>query len=380
MWIRGCSFGKRTGDRPVHTSGKRCCTAYIQKFFTGFVTQKSRRITTQGIAIRGFTGEQFSIAISDALGLPREWLNPDTYGDLDAKAGDLLLIFRRRVEPPVMPPTWKLRQGFEPNVAAYQGRQYAVGTFEFGVAANTEKVSEIASTFFRRFCPQNGLSIRVSSQGRQEVLKTRFSQTASVRADQLKRGCTIELTEWGDFEFTGQGGRPLFWLASPTASEHTPKRLRFGFCIDRPGAERPERLLAEAMDVVFRNAVQLEGCLSAIITAQGVPMTLANSAFPYEILVRGGAKAGDPIPFVDQVRSPGWRMLIPSPFVRRLSASLPNLVVVERCHNGLLARFDVPTPFELGATTELERWLLPLLRPKPICGRPKPICGRQKEQ
>ena len=75
--------------------------------------------------------------------------------------------------------------------------------------------------------------------------------------------------------------QPLFWVASrPAAREgeedddHVP--LRFGFTIARPGADGAGAAVAHALRSLVEACVELEGCVSAVVAAQELPLSLAS--------------------------------------------------------------------------------------------------------
>ena len=266
---------------------------------------------------------------------------------------------------PVLPRLEKgarARTGLEPDAAAYRGRTYAVGTISFGTACELETVSALVSTFVRAFCPREGLRVRVSRGARTEVLPIRFSQTASISATQLARGGSVELTE-SDFE---SPLRPLFWVASraPTLDDDAGVvRLSFGWCIGRPGAERPELAISDAMSAMVEAAVDAKDCLAALVTAQGRPLTMAASVLPYESLASTAGRADDARWLRRHVRSPGWQVLVPRARASALSRPPPSSVSLQRVRGGLLVRDEAPTPFAMTTTEEMETWLLPVSSP-----------------
>jgi hypothetical protein len=309
-------------------------------------------------------------AAAKSLAVPRAWLRPE---ERDALAiGDLVLAFRRRHALPVLPMTKAARgkkhaqpTGLEAAAAAYRGRDYAVGTVAFGAACDLETVSTLFSTFVRAFCPPGGLGVRVSRGSRSEVLPARFSPTASVSAKQVARGGSVELTE-SDTELEHLM-RPLFWITSrppslsPEDETEDGVRVSFGWCIARPGAERPELAITQAMSTMIETAAEAEGCLSALLTAQGRPLTLRSSALAYESLAETEGRGADARWLRAHVRSPGWAVLVPRAGVSALSRPPPSCVSLERVASGLLVRSDAPTPFAMTETEAQERWLLPLL-------------------
>ena len=249
----------------------------------------------------------------------------------------------------------------EPDVAAYRGRTHAIGTISFGAGCELETVSKLVSTFVRAFCPRDGLRVRVSRGTRSEVLGIRFSQTASISATQLERGGTVELTE-SDFELPL---RPIFWVTSraPAPDDDDDVRLSFGWCIGRPGADRPELAISEAMNAMVEAAADAKDCLAALVTAQGRPLTLAASVLPYESLASTAGHADDARWLRRHVRSPGWRVLVPRTRVPALSKPPPQGVSLQRVRSGSLVSADAPTPFAMTATETMETWLLPVSGP-----------------
>ncbi len=247
------------------------------------------------------------------------------------------------------------------DVEAYRGRTHAVGAISFGAACELETVSKLISTFVRAFCPRDGLRVRVSRGARSEVLGIRFSKTASISATQLARGGTVELTE-SDFETPL---RPLFWVVSqaPAAGEEDAVRMSFGWCIARPGKKGPELAIAEAMNAMVEAVVDAKDCLSALVTAQGRPLTLAAPMLPYESLAGTSGLASDARWLRRHVRSPGWRVLVPRARVSGLAKPSPPGVSLERVRSGLLVSADAATPFALAETQAMETWLLPASGP-----------------
>ena len=264
----------------------------------------------------------------------------------------------------------KPRTGLEVDVAAYRGRTHAVGTISFGAACELETVSKLISTFVRAFCPRDGLRVRVSRGTRSEVLGIRFSQTASISATQLERGGSVELSEseldmpreplWGMM-------RPLFWVTSRTPTpEEEPEdkiRLSFGWCIARPGLERAELAISEAMNAMVEAAAEAKDCLAALVTAQGQPLTLNASVLPYEALAGTAGREDDARWLRRHVRSPGWRVLVPKSRASALSRPPPPSVSLQRVRSGLLVGAAAPTPYALTTTEEMETWLLPVTGP-----------------
>jgi hypothetical protein len=247
----------------------------------------------------------------------------------------------------------------EPAAAAYRGRGHAVGAIAFGAEAELETVSALASALVRAFCPPHGLRVRASRGARTEILPARFSSTASIRAAQLARGGSVELTA-GDFD-DPLPRLPLFWVTSdPAAPARDRVPLEIGFSIARPGAERSERAIAHAMSTMIEAAADVEGCLSAIVTAQDAPLTLAAGELPYEALAGTAPRARDATWLRSHVRSPGWQILVPRAAVRLLSRP-PDALTLERVASGLLVKIDTATPFACGPRADVERWLLPVL-------------------
>ena len=257
------------------------------------------------------------------------------------------------------------RAAREPAAAEYRGRAFAVGTIAFGAASDLETVSTLISTFVRAFCPRDGLRVRVSRGPRSEVLPNRFVDTSSISATQLARGGSVELTE-SDFETPL---RPLFWVASRAPADAEADagagapRLSFGWCIARPGAERAELAIAEAMNAMVEAAADVHDCLAALVTAQGRSLTMSAPALPYESLAGTVGRAADAQWLSTHVRSPGWRVLVPRARVRALSRPPPESVALLRFTSGLLVCVDAPTPFAMTTTEELETWLRPLSGP-----------------
>ncbi|AKU99186.1 hypothetical protein AKJ09_05850 [Labilithrix luteola] len=282
---------------------------------------------------------------------------------------DELFVFRSGAPLPVLPegsPTWT---GFEPEVAAYRGRQHVVLELAFDDRANLESVAERLSALLHAFCPTNGLAVRAARGAKREVLAAPFTRTSSVRLQRM-RGGSIELSSTP--RFVPVHGAPLFWIESPAnASEEDERPLRFGACIARPGADAPEEAITQALRTLVEACVDLEGCVSGILTAQGPERTLASHALPYEALVANVANVADAAeashlraqtPWLrSHVRSPGWLVLVPTAGARRLSKKIPDGLTVERTRSGTLVQLDAPTPFAMTKTESMERWLQPLL-------------------
>ncbi|MBX3231906.1 MAG: hypothetical protein KIT84_12070 [Labilithrix sp.] len=306
----------------------------------------------KGVALKGKDGEAFAAALTKGLALPKRWLHV-----WDPDEGETF-VFRRRAEIPVLPKRAKAT-GFEPAAAAYRGRNYAVGTFAFGAEADLESVANVMSELVRAFAPPDGLRVQVTRGEKSEVLPSRFSRTASIKAAQLARGGSVELTA-GHF-FHDPMAAPIFWIANDPAvlDEQDAVPLHFGFALTRPGADAPERALAHAMSVIAEVAAGLEGCLSAVVAAQGTPISLADTTLPYETLAGTVAKREDGRWLRAHARSPGWRTLIPRAKMKGLARPPPDGVTLARVPSGVLVQHDAPTPFAVGDTTDVERWLLP---------------------
>lgn len=307
--------------------------------------------------------ETIAEVLGRALGVPRTWLNPYCAGDADD--GDDVLVFRQKREVPLVPEGRRRLTGFEPELTAYQGRRHAVGALAFDARANLETVAEHLSAFLQAFCPAGGLGVRAARGDRREVLAARFTRTSTVSARQLARGGTLELSEHSFDPLMGRCISPLFWIASRGEAEgdeddEVPS-LRFGLALDRPGADAPERAISDALRTLFEACVELEGCISAVLTAQGPANSLGAPALAYET-VAGTEKAGMRTGWLrTHVRSPGWLVLVPRDAARRVAKNVPAEVSVERVRGGLLARFDAPTPFAMKSLEPMERWLAPLL-------------------
>lgn len=300
-------------------------------------------------------------ALGAALDVPHAWLNPCAEGE--RTEGDELFVFRSRAPLPVLPkgsPTWT---GFEPEVAAYRGRQHLVLELAFDDRANLASVAERLSALLHAFCPTNGLAVRASRGAKREVLAAPFTRTSSVRLERM-RGGSVELSS--TTRFVPLPGAPLFWIDCPAnSSEDDERPLRFGACIVRPGADAPEEAITQALRTLFEACADLEGCVSGILTAQGHERTLDSRSFPYEALVAEAAEARDlraqTAWLRSHVKSPGWLVLVPTAGVRGLSKKVPDGLTVERTRSGTLVQLDAPTPFVMTKTEPMERWLQPLL-------------------
>lgn len=235
----------------------------------------------------------------------------------------------------------------------YRGRGYAIATIAFGREADLETVSSLASEFVRAFSPRDGLRVRAARGPKREILPARFSRTASIRSSQLARGGSIELSA-GDFD-EPRPGLPVIWVTSAPPHEDggDDVALRLGFCTPRPRTEKSELAVAHALSTLVEAAVEVDGCVEALATAQGAPLTLTNDMLPFE----RATETRDAAWLRDHVRSPGWRVLVPRP--RRVKP--PAGVSVERVPSGQLVRVDAPTPFAVPSFDALERWLAPLL-------------------
>jgi hypothetical protein len=264
---------------------------------------------------------------------------------------------------PLLPEGSASWSGGEAEIAAYRARTHAVGAFAFDASADLETVSEHLSTFLHAFVPTEGLRIRAARASKREVLPARFTRTSFVRANQLARGGTLELARRDLDPVEGRCAEPIFWIASraPSDAGDDLAPLRFGLSVARPRADGPERAVAHALHTFIEACVELEGCVSAIVAAQGPPVTLASPSLAYEALAgteADGARTGW---LRDHVRAPGWRVLVPRARARDLAKKLPAGVTRERVRGGLLVQLDAPTPHAVTDTGPLERWLSPLL-------------------
>lgn len=257
-----------------------------------------------------------------------------------------------------------------PEAEAYRGRQHAVAALAFDTTANLETVAEHLSAFLQAFCPPEGLRVRAGRGTRSEILPARFTRTAKMSAKQLGRGGTLEMAHKELEPVLGRCQNPLFWVASEPASEmdgpdEERPVLRFGVCIARPTAQAQEHALAHALGTFVEACVALEGCVSAVLTAQGPPLTLAAPSLAYEALA-GTAKASSRVAWLrTHVRSPGWRVLLPPDPAKTLAkrAKLPPGVTTERVRSGFLARHEAPTPWAMTELDAMEAWLKPRLAP-----------------
>ena len=208
---------------------------------------------------------------------------------------------------------------------------YAAGLITFGPEADLEMIAKVFSELVQAFCPPGGLRVRVSRGKRTEVLGTRFSQTASISANQLSKGGSVELTAGADFDQPAKG-MPLFWIVSdPEADEIA---VRIGFSIVKPPSGDAERAVAHAISTIMEVASDVSGCLSAEAAAQA----------DYTALVD------------EEVTETGWRTLVSKEQMKSLKRPPPDGVTLERCKNGVLVKVDTPSPWA-PIHASITRWL-----------------------
>lgn len=179
-----------------------------------------------------------------------------------------------------------------------------------------------------------------------------FAPHSKISAQQLDAGGSVELTRNGCFE--GRAPHPRFWIASRAAKKGL--RCFFGFTLPRTNAASSEDALTEAMEAVVDEAAEMEGCRTAVVTAQTSGASL-GTPFPYEVLA--GTAADDPWK-ARAVRTPGFRVLVPNDLVRKLPAKPPKGFDAARVGGGLLFRSSAKTPFAMRSLGPLEEHLLAL--------------------
>ncbi len=157
-------------------------------------------------------------------------------------------------------------------------------------------MSSIVSAFFRAFCPPTGLEgvpRATACRGASfsvHLDRARFERVSSPAAGpsssrQETSTSRAEACRSSDLE-------PPFGRCRDRA-EGRRSTLSVGFCIMRPGADLTERrvAIAHAMSTMVEAAAEVPGCLSAIVAAQGAPITRAPSPSP----LRGaGRHLGEP--------------------------------------------------------------------------------------
>lgn len=245
---------------------------------------------------------------------------------------------------------------------AYTSRDHAIVTMAFDASANLETVSEHLSAFLQAFAPREGLQVRASRGARREVLEARFTATSSVSARQLARGGNLELSG-AELDPAERCRAPLFWIASAPNTDDDDDAvasLRFGATFGRPDSERGERAIAQALTTFVEACVELEGCLSAIVTAQGPPISLADPSLAYERLIQTEAEGARTEFLRAHVRAPGWRVLAPRTLSRALVKRTCDGVSVERVRSGLLARLESGSLYA-ASLEPMEEWLRPVL-------------------
>lgn len=252
---------------------------------------------------------------------------------------------------------------------AYEGRTHAVGSIAFGGEADLGAVAEVASALFRAFSPSAGFRVRVSRGPRSENLPRPFNRSASVSAAQLARGGRVELSTV-DFAVDPLAV-PAFWIQS-RATEHDafsiddevdePPRI-LGFCLARPTSNDAALAIGEAMHAIVEAAADVEGCVSAIATAQGKPLRLRSPLLPFEAMVEAGREVRTERWLRGHVRSPAWAALLPHACLKRLGRP-PASVTTSHATAGVVVKLAAESPFAVDGFSELETWLAPVL-PKP---------------
>lgn len=253
--------------------------------------------------------------------------------------------------------------------AAYEGRTHAVGTIAFAAEADLSAVAEVASALFRAFTPSAGFRVRVSRGTRSENLPRPFNRSASVSAAQLARGGRVELSTV-DFEVDPLA-IPSFWVQSRAIDgdafsiddevDEPPRVL--GFCLARPTSGTAAVAIGEAMHAIVEAAADVEGCVSAIATAQGRPLRWSDPLLPFEAMVEVDAEARKERWLRRHVRSPAWSALLPHACVKRLGKPPPS-VTTSDATAGVVVKLAAENPFAVDDFSELETWLAPVL-PKP---------------
>ncbi len=213
-------------------------------------------------------------------------------------------------------------------------RRFLVCSLSFDAEASLETTSELFSTFVQAFCPNEGLHVRVTRGTRREVLPARFSQTATVKAAQLARGGSVELSAGSSFALPGD---PVFWIASQPEDE---VKVRVGLCLERPRRSEAEAAVALAASTLVEAATELEGCAAAVVSVQPEPRSVDEDVLE----MQGHAHAVT------------WRMLVPSARMRALPRPPPPGVTLVRVPGGVLVKRDVESPFA-DADARFEAWL-----------------------
>lgn len=213
-------------------------------------------------------------------------------------------------------------------------RRFLVCSLSFDAEASLETTSELFSTFVQAFCPSEGLHVRVTRGARREVLPTRFSQTATVKAAQLARGGSVELSAGSTFALPGD---PVFWIASEPEEE---VKVRIGLCLERPESAEAESAVAHAASTLVEAAAELPGCVAAIAMVQPDARSVDEDILEMQGHAHGAT----------------WRVLVPSSRMRALPRPPPPDVTLVRVPNGVLVKRDTDTPFA-DADPRFEAWL-----------------------
>ena len=234
----------------------------------------------------------------------------------------------------------------------------------FGADASLEAIAELFSTFVRAFVPDGGLAVRVTRGKQCEVLPSRFSATAAVKAAQLARGGIVELSA-GAYEEPGMK-MPLFWIASTPAEDAETRGVvpvRIGVSFPRPRAATGEAALAHAVDVLLEAAADIEGCASALATAETLPLTVTRDANAFEIEAGTSKKRDVAAWLAEHVRAPGPWVLVPGARARDLSRPPPDGLTLRKLASGVLVSIDGGSPFapDEEALETLAAWLAPVL-------------------
>ena len=267
----------------------------------------------------------------------------------------------------------RLLAGKRMDATAHRGTRHLVCALDFDGRADLEKVAARISSLLQAFAPSEGLTVRAARGTKREVLPTRFRPTAQVSAAQLARGGTLELGYPLVEPAPGRCTNPVFWVASEPAriedfedaeeDEDAPPALRFGMCLERPASARAEAAITEALRTFVEACVVLEGCISAILTTQEPPASLASPALAYELFAGTDEEARRAAWLRAHVRAPGWLVLVPGEVTEALPDPPPEGLAIERVRAGVLAhREAAETPFATAGAETMETWLGALLR------------------
>lgn len=261
----------------------------------------------------------------------------------------------------------RLLAGKRLDVTAHRGTRHLVCTVDFDADAELDKVAERLSSLLQAFAPEEGLVVRAARGAKREVLAARFRPTTDVSAAQLARGGTLELGHHHVEPVDGRCPNPIFWVASDPPhdgreDEEAPAALRFGLCLERPASPRAEAAITEALRTFVEACVVLEGCVSAVLTAQEPPVSLASPALAYEAFAGNGDEAPSVAWLRGHVRAPGWLVLVPRDAAEALPEVEGSGIEIERVRGGFLARATTESPFVAPGREVMETWLAPVLR------------------